>query len=199
MKRIILILTVIILILIYFLVNNSYTYQEIPNSDVSVEIKGAVNKPGVYKLEYGSRVDDLIKKSGNLTDNADTSTINLSKKLNDEMVVIVYTKDEINEMRNGSASVKYVERQCTCPMIENDACIEDIISNNAINNKEGLVSINTGTIEELMTLPGIGKAKAEAIIKYREENGGFKKIEDIMNIKGIGNSMYEKIKNYIML
>lgn len=201
-KKKIIIITLIFLILFYFVfnINNLFITEEISTLDyIVVEVKGSVKVPGVYEVKKGSRVSDLIHEAGGLLDNADTSIINLSKELEDEMVVVIYNDEETNEMRKGSTSVKYIERQCVCPILENDACIEEVISNNSIDNKTGLVSLNTGTIEELMTLPGIGESKAKLIIKYREENGGFKKIEDIMNVKGIGESMFEKIKSYIML
>ena len=201
-KKKIIIITLIFLILFYFVfnINNLFITEEISTLDyIVVEVKGSVKVPGVYEVKKGSRVSDLIHEAGGLLDNADTSIINLSKELEDEMVVVIYNDEEINEMRKGSTSVKYIERQCVCPILENDACIEEVISNNSIDNKTGLVSLNTGTIEELMTLPGIGESKAKLIIKYRDENGGFKKIEDIMNVKGIGESMFEKIKSYIML
>lgn len=201
-KKKIIIITLIFLILFYFVfnINNLFITEEISTLDyIVVEVKGSVKVPGVYEVKKGSRVSDLIHEAGGLLDNADTSIINLSKELEDEMVVVIYNDEETNEMRKGSTSVKYIERQCVCPILENDACIEEVISNNSIDNKTGLVSLNTGTIEELMTLPGIGESKAKLIIKYRDENGGFKKIEDIMNVKGIGESMFEKIKSYIML
>lgn len=201
-KKKIIIITLIFLILFYFIfnINNLFITEETSTLDyIVVEVKGSVKVPGVYEVKKGSRVSDLIHEAGGLLDNADTSIINLSKELEDEMVVVIYNDEEINEMRKGSTSVKYIERQCVCPILENDACIEEVISNNSIDNKTGLVSLNTGTIEELMTLPSIGESKAKLIIKYRDENGGFKKIEDIMNVKGIGESMFEKIKSYIML
>lgn len=201
-KKKIIIITLIFLILFYFIfnINNLFIAEETSTLDyIVVEVKGSVKVPGVYEVKKGSRVSDLIHEAGGLLDNADTSIINLSKELEDEMVVVIYNDEETNEMRKGSTSVKYIERQCVCPILENDACIEEVISNNSIDNKTGLVSLNTGTIEELMTLPGIGESKAKLIIKYRDENGGFKKIEDIMNVKGIGESMFEKIKSYIML
>jgi len=141
----------------------------------------------------------LITKSGGLNENADTSTLNLSKELKNEDVVIIYSKEEIEEMKKGSTSIKYIEKECVCPQIKNAACIEEIIEDsNSIINKTGKVSLNTATLEELLTIPNIGESKANAIIEYRN-TVGFTQIEDIMNIKGIGSGIFEKIKDYITI
>jgi len=174
--------------------------------NISIDIKGAVNKPGVYTLSVGSRVSDAIKISGGLTKNADTSTINLSKILNDEMVIIIYTKEEIEQFKKGNVKVQYIEKECVCPKLENNACIEDKITNyeedkngtsNNTSNTSSKVNINTAPISELTKLNGIGEGKAKAIIEYREKNGLFKDISEITNVSGIGNSTYEKIKDNI--
>ena len=147
---------------------------------IQIDIKGAVKNPGVYEMKTNSRVNDAIAISGGLTDDADTSVNNLSKNLTDEMVIIIYTKEEVAEMLKGDTSVKYIEKECVCPKLENDACIDNVIDNKPDNSNDTTdqkVSLNTATVEELMQLPGIGEVKAQAIITYREENGGFKTIE----------------------
>lgn len=171
---------------------------------LSIDIKGAVKNPGVYKLNEGTIVEDAIRLSGGLLENANIEMINLSKKLFDEMVIIIYTNEEINEMKNGSTSVKIVEKECICPIIENNACIESdnkYTNSSTINNQNesDKVSLNTATKEELMTLNGIGESKANAIIEYRNNNGLFTKIEDITNVNGIGSAVYEKIKDRLTL
>ena len=183
------------------------TIQETVNSKVKVDIKGAVKNPGVYEVNENSRVSDVINVSGGLTNEADTSVINLSKNVVDEMVIIIYTKEEINEMKKGSTSIKYIEKECICPKLENDACIEDKIDNipdNEINSNDknesnGKVSLNKATLDELMTLDGIGEKKAQAIIDYRNKNNGFKTIEEILEVDGIGSTTYEKIKDRLAL
>lgn len=180
--------------------------EELKTQKIKVDIKGEVNTPGVYELNEGDRVIHAINASGGLTEKADTSLINLSKNLTDEMVVIIYNKDIIGELKKEELKtetiVKYIEKECTCPDSINDACInkseEETLEENSeqSNNK---VSINTASIEELTTIPGIGETKAKSIIEHREENGLFKTIEDLMNVKGIGESTFEKLKSYITI
>lgn len=180
---------------------------EIENNIINpkINIKGAVINPGVYEFKEGERVIDAINKSGGLLENADTSVINLSKNLFDEMVIIVYTYDEVNAMKSNNVIIQYVETECNCPKITNDACLIENDVNSSDNNVNNIkidnnkISINTSTLEELQTLPGIGKTKAESIIKYREQNGKFSKIEDILNVSGIGESIFEKIKDNITI
>lgn len=160
-----------------------------------VDIKGEVISPGIYELPSTSRVIDVINKAGGLTDIADTSVINLSKKIEDEMVIIIYSEYEVNNWLKTKQEEDYLQEKCQNSedsKIENDACISD----NVIENNETLININTATKEELMTLSGIGETKALAIISYREKTP-FTSIEDIKNVSGIGDSTYNEIKDYI--
>ena len=159
-----------------------------------VDIKGEILTPGIYTLKSNSRVIDVIEMSGGLTENADTSVINLSKKITDEMVIIIYSKSEVKDFEKTKETEKIVQEKCIKKdenALKNDACITDSVKTS------GKVSINTATKEELMTLTGIGDSKAEDIIKYREENGLFKTIEDIKHVSGIGDSLFAKIKENI--
>lgn len=169
---------------------------------ITIDIKGAVKRPGVYTIESDKRVIDAIELAGGLMENADNSVINLSKKLKDEMVIIIYTKAEIKEMLKGDTSVKVIEKECVCPKLENDACVDDNKVTNTTDNDSDVsypIYINSASIDELMKLPGIGESKAKSIIEYREKNGLFEKIEDITNVSGIGESMFEKIKEHIAI
>lgn len=179
------------------IVVDSFNDFSIEKEEIYVDIKGAIQKPGVYSVKENSRVKDVIEKAGGLTKYADTSVLNLSKQVQDEMVIIIYTESEILEMKKGTTSIKFIEKECICPKLENDACIEDVITNKEDNNISK-ISLNSATKEQLMTLPGIGSSKADAIIKYRETNG-FQSIEDLLNVKGIGKSTFEKLKEFIML
>ena len=167
------------------------------NNLCMVDIKGAIKNPGVYLTECSNNVNDVIKLAGGLLKNSDTSLINLAKKVTDEMVIIIYTKDEVKNSNIVNTVIKTVEKECICPNIQNDGCINDEITDNIGESK--LVNINTASLEELLTLPGIGESKAKAIIKYRTENDNFKTIDEILNVDGIGQKLYEEIKAYITI
>lgn len=179
---------------------------------IAVDIKGLVEIPGVYELDEGSRVIDAINRAGGLKENANTEYINLSKKLTDEMIIIIYSNDEVEKFKEVDKEIIYIKYECDCPDNINDACItnKDTVNTNGnktdtvdikdnVYNTDKKISINTGTLEELQTLDGVGESKAKAIIEYREENGEFKSIEDIMNVSGIGEKAYTKIKDNIKL
>lgn len=163
--------------------------------EFKVDIKGEIKLPGIYSLKEGSRVIDVIDSAGGLTKNADTSVINLSKKIEDEMVIIIYSKKEVSNFKRTKELEQEVQNQCIqkdTESLKNDACIED----NKKVEENTKVNINTASQEELMTLPGIGEAKAKDIIKYREKKK-FEKIEDIKEVSGIGDSLFAKIKENI--
>ena len=166
--------------------------------ECTVDIKGAVNNPGVYKTQCNKTVSDVIRLAGDLTENANTSVTNLAKKITNEMVIIIYTNEEVKNSNVVDTVVKVVEKECVCPNIKNDSCINDKITDEISNTLDSnLVNINTATLEDIKTIPGIGESKAKAIIEYREKNGNFDKIEDIKNVTGIGSKLYEEIKIYI--
>ncbi len=163
-----------------------------------VEIKGEVINPGVYEVTHDNIIMDLIDLAGGLTENAYIDNINLSKKLDEEMVIIVYNKNKIDNKNNSFQNKKvYID--------ESVQKKESVITPNNTQNTEsssvdnGLININTASKEELMKLPGIGESKALKIIEYRSANGNFKAIEDIMKVNGIGKSTYEKFKDKITI
>lgn len=177
-------------------------------SEYKVDIKGAIANPGVYIGNDNTRVIDVIDMAGGLLENSDITVINLSKKVFDEMVIIIYTKEEVEKMLNGE-EINYdniiTDKEILFPEIKNDAVIEEEtnISNNGSIKDESkteeisIVNINTASIEELDSLPGIGSSKAQNIIDYRNVNGKFGSIEEILNVNGIGTAIYEQIKTYI--
>ncbi len=167
-------------------------------SGFKVEIKGEVINPGVYEVTHDNIIMDLIDLAGGLTENAYIDNINLSKKLDEEMVIIVYNKNKIDNKNNSFQNKKvYID--------ESVQKKESVITPNNTQNTEsssvdnGLININTASKEELMKLPGIGESKALKIIEYRSANGNFKAIEDIMKVNGIGKSTYEKFKDKITI
>lgn len=165
---------------------------------IYVDIKGYVVNPGIYQVNANSRVDDVIFLSGGLLANANTEYINLSKKIFDEMVIVIYSNEEINKFYSKEKSDKN-KNDCVCDNTINDACIDTRYSELDISKEEKsmIININTADLELLQTLPGIGEAKAKAIIEYRTTNGNFILKEDLMEISGIGESIYFKIKDLI--
>ena len=173
--------------------------------EYKVDIKGEVNNPGIYTLDKSSRVVDVIEKAGGLRENANTTVINLSKKIMDEMVIIIYSNYEVENFKRTKELEKSLINSCIngYESLKNDACIDDSDTegddDNDNDNDNSKVSLNNSSKEELMTLTGIGEKKALDIIEYREKNNGFKNIEDIKNIKGIGDSIFDKIKDRLTL
>ena len=137
---------------------------------IFVDVKGAVKHPGVFETTKDKRVKDLIEEAGGLLDDADTSTLNLSQKVKDQMVIYV---------------LKHGEKP------------KQISDGGSSSSNTDVININTANKEQLMKISGVGKTKAEAIISYREKNGNFKKKEDITKVHGIGKATFEKIKDKI--
>ena len=165
------------------------------NNNIYVDIKGFVNKPGVYSFNLleNARINDLIIKAGGLMKEADTSTINLSKKLEDEMTIIIYSKNEVSNYIKTQDELRKKLEICEIKL-KNNACIK--VEEKKENNSK--ININEANLDELMTLNGIGEAKAKAIIEYREKNK-FESIEDIKNVEGIGENLFNTIKESIVV
>ena len=218
--------------------------KEEVNSDFYVEVKGAVNNPGVYKVNDTNIINDVVDMAGGLSNNAYTDNINLSKKVSKELVIYIYTKDDFANLDIKENPIQEVDNTCVCPSYDISSCTDDKKSeivpelkedevtnesdieekddtsdevinqnnkeennkqtNNSSSSKEETkpnvnkkVNINLASKSELTTLSGIGNAKAEKIIEYRNKNGAFKKIEDIKKVSGIGDAIYAKIKDNI--
>lgn len=169
--------------------------------EYKVDIKGEVNNPGIYTLDKSSRVVDVIEKAGGLSENANTTVINLSKKITDEMVIIIYSNYEVENFKRTKELEKSLINSCIngYESLKNDACIDNDEKESNDDSNNSKVSLNNSSKEELMTLTGIGEKKALDIIEYRENNNGFKSIDDIKNIKGIGDSIFDKIKGRLTL
>jgi competence protein ComEA len=137
---------------------------------IMVYVNGAVNKTGLYSLPPGSRVNDAIQAAGGFTSGANTSSINLAELLEDGSQINVPELISPSEPDNSTKST---------------------------NPSLVLVDINTATLEQLDTLPGIGPKTAQDIIDYRNANGPYAKIEDILDVSGIGPVTFDKIKDLI--
>ncbi len=157
---------------------------------IFIDIKGEVVNPGVYEIQIGDRVIDAVQMAGGFTDEATTDNVNLSKKLKDESVIIIpsYLKDYENVTIKNDYEIDINDDIVQSEKNESDEKIE---------SSSNLININTASVVELMSLDGIGESKAKAIIEYRDINGDFENILDIKNVSGIGESIYEKIKDYI--
>ena len=145
------------------------------NNTIVVEIKGEVMNPDVYTLNEGSIIKDLIEMAGGLTEDADISNINRAKEIKNHELIIIRNINDVN--------------------------IEVEAENYEVNEEsdDGKISINDADISKLKEIPGIGKVKANSIILYREKNNGFKSIEELKNVDGIGEKTFEKIKDSIKL
>ena len=148
-------------------------------SKVTVDVKGAVVKPGVYTLKVSARVTDAIQEAGGMTEDADAKSVNLAASLSDEEVIYVANKDEnvsvLDQSDTGQVSNK---------------------GGQAVS-KNGKINLNTATSEQLQTISGIGAKRAEDIVAYRESHGGFQSVGDLKNVSGIGDKTLDKIRESI--
>lgn len=147
---------------------NESEHQEADPPKCFVHICGEVEKPGVYELAEGSRVFQAVEAAGGFTAEASQSSMNLAETIADGMQIVILSKEE-------AEAVQAAEEESAA----------------------GLVNINQASKEQLMALPGIGESRAEDIIRYREESGGFQRIEDIMKVSGIKDAAFQKIKDSI--
>ena len=157
--------------------SNEISQAETEDRLVTVDVKGAVKKPGVYQLQSNSRVHDALEKAGGLTDEADLKSVNQAQKLSDEAVVYVAKVGEnaVDVTTSAPASATSGTGQA----------------------KSALVNLNTATEADFQTISGIGQKRAQDIIAYREANGRFKSVDDLKNVSGIGAKTLEKLKEYV--
>ena len=141
---------------------------------IVVDVKGAVRHPGVYTMEDGTRLIDAINAAGGYLPDADSRLLNHAMKLTDELLIYVPLEGE--ELLEGDFSL--------------------VVQQNT-QNDDGIVNINTADESELMTINGIGPAKASAIINYRDEHGPFITPESLMDVSGIGQKTFEKLEHQI--
>ena len=146
-----------------------------------VDIKGEVLRPGVYEFSCESRIQEVIKKAGGFTEEADETKINLAQKISDQMQIIV---PNLHSKQEGGVAEGNSEKG-------------NSTNTSVSNSKQGTININTATLEELQTIKGIGKKKAEAILQYRKEHGAFRTKEDLLQVKGIGKKALEAIESQV--
>lgn len=149
--------------------------QSIEKTEMKAYISGEVNNSGVYVINEGDRLEDLVKKAGGLTEKADKNAINLALRVEDQMKIYIPNIDEHVDINDSKS---------------------EAMTNNNVNGQSDKININLASKEELKTLPNIGEKRAEAIIQYRE-NKRFEKIEDIKNVRGIGEKYFEAMKDMI--
>ncbi|MDO4554713.1 MAG: ComEA family DNA-binding protein [Lachnospiraceae bacterium] len=149
----------------------SSSKAEVAETKIWVHVCGEVKNPGVYSFLPGSRVMDAVNAAGGFTKKADEESLNLAEILKDESRIKVLSKDA-KEKGEG----------------------EEAVSD---GNSDSRLDLNAATLEELMTLPGIGEKRAEAILKLREQKGNFATIEDLLEVEGIKEGIYNKIKDLI--
>lgn len=143
-----------------------------------VHICGAVANPGVYEVAKGQRIYQVVERAGGYTQEAAEDYLNLAAEVSDGMKLVVPTRDELL-------------------MVPGEGLYGISGTQGTTEDKPGKVNLNTATREQLMELSGVGEAKAGDIIRYREEHGGFQKIEDIMKVPGIKDSAFQKIKDEV--
>ncbi|MBU6080695.1 MULTISPECIES: helix-hairpin-helix domain-containing protein [Allobacillus] len=146
--------------------------DSIESKIIWVDIKGMVEKPGVYQLKEGDRVKDAIQVAGGFLKDADELMVNMAALIQDEMVIYVPAKGETEDANIFSTGGKV---------------------------EEGKVRINSAGLDEIMTLPGIGEQKAKSIIEFRDTNGKFQSVDDLLQISGIGEKTLERFREMVIV
>lgn len=157
------------------------TKEKQPEAKICIFVCGAVKNPGVYYLNTNARVYEAIEAAGGFSEEADTGWLNQAEILTDGDKIRIYSKEETQKMQEEGIKEETDEE----------------IKEEASKEESGKVNLNTASLEELQTVPGIGAAKAAAIIEYRETQGKFNSTQDIQNVPGIKGKTFEKIQPYI--
>ena len=155
---------------------------------IVVHITGAVQKKGILVLQEGARIADAIDSAGGSTEAADLDEVNLAYVLQDGQKIYIPSKEDKVKLENKA----YITSESG-----NNVIVQTVSTEK--NGGSGKVNINTATQNELENLPGIGPSIASRIIEYRDQNGKFSKVEDLQNVKGIGDAKFNNIKEYVMV
>lgn len=162
--------------------NNTKDSTQEHSSTFFVYVCGAVHAPGVYELDNKARVYEALKKAGGITDEAADDSLNQARPVVDGERIYVPTKEELEQ-----GNIEGIQSEAMNP------------AESAADDTQNKVDLNTASKEELKTLPGIGDAKASSIISYREEHGAFQTVEELMQVEGIKEGVFEKIKDSIIV
>ncbi len=174
------------------------TSEEDSGTDsIVVDVEGAVEDPGVYELNAGSRVQDALTAAGGLTESAESSVINRALALEDGAAIYVPTAKEVSSGQYEDLLASGLISSFGSTVADGGTSVSRSTSASTGVSSDGLVNINTATAAELQTLSGIGEVLASQIIAYRESNGAFSSISDIQNVSGIGEARYAAIKDSI--
>lgn len=182
---------------------NSAALQPADGGKVKIFVCGAVSQEGVYELDSASRVIDAVQAAGGFSRDADSQYVNQAAPVADGMKLRIPTKAETAKARAGKEKVSLAEDQTMNPAWQGAESAQlqtagaDGDRPQTAGESGGVVNLNTATKKELCTLPGIGEAKADAILAYRSANGSFSRIEDIKKIPGIKDKLFLKIKSKI--
>ena len=168
---------------------SSVKAQEEPEEDIMVHVCGAVLCEGVYELPKGSRVIDAVRAAGGFSQEADTSYVNQAQVLEDGVKLKIPTIVETEKLSENTTEQVTSEVKDEAGITGGTTAKE--------STGDGKVNINTASETELCTISGIGPGRAQKILEYREQNGKFEKIEDIMKVSGIKDKFFAKIKDYI--
>ncbi len=174
---------------------------ETPPSEIIVHVAGAVHKPGVYHLKPGSRNEDALTAAGGPLSTANSDAINLAAHIEDGTQLYLPTRTEKPEGGAPNSTPSDTSNSKSSPGSKSPRQGRNGESKPAklSSPSQGQVNLNTAGAEELQKLPGIGPSMAERILAYRKDNGGFKSIEDLMQVSGIGEKRFEKMKLLVRL
>lgn len=150
-------------------------------SPIYVQVTGAVKQPGVYELPKGARVFEAIEKAGGMTEDAKAESINQALEVSDGDMIVLYTQQEWQQMQTDNGAEKTAQ------------------SASSGSEDDERININTASLDQLCSISGIGQSRAQSIITYREQNGAFGSIEEIMKVSGIKEGLFQKIKDKIKI
>ena len=167
-----------------------------PKSEIVVHVTGAVKSPGVYYLSAGARVHEAIEKAGGRTDRADIHSLNLAAKIRDGQQIDVPEIRQIPDVEQ-DPPISSADQESTIPTTPNLSVTPQPSMQRSAPSDGSRININTATSQELQTLPRIGPALAQRIIEYRRISGEFSTVDDLTNVKGVGEKTLEKIRDSI--